>query len=243
MITQRAGDQHFVARLALRATQVHAFGNGAHAARVDVHAVAVAAVHHFRVAGDQMHAGLLRAFRHGGADALEILNGEALLQHEAAAEVARHGAARGHVVHRAAHGEASDVAAREEMRRHHEAVGGERQPLARSGRGQHRRVVAAQQLVAGVRGEEHIVDDALHHRPAAAVPQHDRGIHKAPCPSRESMRTNVSRETPPVLQSRRGFPRRPRSLRFAAARASRARESEQMARSGATGSRSVDPFR
>ena len=182
MIAQRAGDQHLVTWPALRAAQVDALGDGAHAARVDVHAVAVAAVHHLRVAGDQAHAGLLRTLGHGGADALEVLDGEALLQHEAAAEVARGGAARGHIVHRAADGEAADVAAGEEVGRHHEAVGRERQPLARHGGGQHRRIVAAQQLVAGVGGEEHVVDDALHHRAAAAVSQHDRGIHTTPCP-------------------------------------------------------------
>ena len=181
VVAQRAGDQHLIAGPTLRAAQLHARRQRSHAARVDEHAVAMATVDHLRVARHQRHARLASALRHGGADALEVLDGEALLQHEAHAQVAGRRAACGHIVHRAAHGKPPDVAAGKEMGRHHEAVRGERQPFARRRRGQHRGIVAAQQLFARISSEEHIVDDALHHRPAAAVPQHDRGIHNAPC--------------------------------------------------------------
>ena len=181
VVAQRSSDQHLVARATPSAAQFHVRRQRSHAARVDEHAVAMATVDHLRVARHQRHARLAGALRHGGADALEVLDGEALLQHEAHAQVARRRAACGHIVHRAAHGKPPDVAAWEEMGRHHEAVRGERQPLARRRRGQHRGIVAAQQLFARISSEEHIVDDALHHRPAAAVPQHDRGIHNAPC--------------------------------------------------------------
>ena len=62
------------------------------------------------------------------------------------------------------------------MRRHNERVGRVRQPLTRFKSGQHRRVVSAQQLVGTVCGEKHFVDDALHHRAAASVAEHDRCI-------------------------------------------------------------------
>ena len=130
MVAQRAADQHHVARPALRAPQIHALGQRADAARVDVHAIAMAAIHHLGVAGHQPHARLAGAFRHGRADTFEVFDGKAFFQDEPDAQVARRRAAGGHVVHRAAHGQAPNVAAREEMGRHHEAVGGKRQTLA-----------------------------------------------------------------------------------------------------------------
>ena len=114
-------------------------------------------------------------------EAIKVYNRSRAARLERLRALVQRRAAGGHVVHRAAHGQTADVAAGEEVGRHHEAVRGERQPLARRRRGQNRGIVAAQQLVARVSSEEHIVDDALHHRPAAAVPQHDRGIHNAPC--------------------------------------------------------------
>ena len=182
VVAQRAGNQHLIARSALRAAQLYARGQRAHAARIDEHAIAMAAVHHLRVASHQRHAGLARHLGHRGADAAQIIDGKTLFQNEPAAEVQRARAACGHVVHRAAHGQTPDVAAGEEVGRHHEAVRGERQALARRRRGQHRRVIAAQQLVARIGREEHLIDDALHHRAAAAVSQHHRRIHNLSSP-------------------------------------------------------------
>ena len=181
VVAQRAGDQHLVARATPSAAQFHVRRQRSHAARVDEHAVAMATVDHLRIARHQRHARLTGALRHGVADAPKIVDGETLFQNEAHAQVAGCRAARGHIVHRAAHGEPADVAAREEMRRHHEAVRGECQPLARRRRGQHGGIVAAQQLVARIGGEEHVVDNAFHHRTAASVSQHHRAIHNAPC--------------------------------------------------------------
>ena len=177
VIAQRAADQHLVARLALRTAQVHPLAQRADARGVDVHAVAMAAVDHLGIARDQMHARLLGDFGHASANALEVLDGKALFQHEAATQVARGGAAGGNVVHRAAYRQTADIAAREEVRRDHEAVRGKRQALALRRRGQHRRVIAAQKLFACIGGEEHLVDDALHHGAAAAMAEHDRSIH------------------------------------------------------------------
>ena len=172
VVTQRAAYKHRIPGANLSAAQVHARRHRPDAARVDVDAVTVAAIHYFGVAGHHAHAGFLRAFRHGSADAAQIVHGKALFQNEGAGQVQRPRARGGHIVHRAAHGQTADVAAREEVRRHHEAVGGVGHALARAQRRQHRRVIAAKQLVGTVGLEKHLVDDALHHRAARPVAEH-----------------------------------------------------------------------
>ncbi len=172
MVSQRAAHEHRIARANLSPAQVHAFGQRADATGVNVDAVAVAPIHHFGVAGHEAHAGLLCRLGHGSANATQVFHGKALFQNEGAGEIQRTGAGGGHVVYRAAHSQAADVATGEEVRRHHETIGGIRQTLAgRKGR-QGRGVIAAQKLVAAVGLEEHLVDDALHHRAAGTVAQH-----------------------------------------------------------------------
>ena len=74
-------------------------GKGAHAARVDIDAVAMAPVHHLGVAGDEPHAGLARRLDHGSADAAQVIHGKALFQNEGTRKVQRASAGGGHVVH------------------------------------------------------------------------------------------------------------------------------------------------
>ena len=64
---------------------------------------------------------------HGGHDALQVGDGEALLEDEPGRQVQRPGPGHGQVVDRAVDGEVADVAAGEEQRRHHVGVGGEGQ--------------------------------------------------------------------------------------------------------------------
>lgn len=172
MVAQGAAHQHCITGTNLRAAQVHALGESAHATRINIDAVAMAPVHHLGVAGDEPYAGLARRLGHGSADAAQVIHGKALFQNEGAGEIQRAGAGGGHVVHGAAHRQTADVAAGKEMRRHHEAVRGVGDALTRREGRQHRRVIAAQKLVGAVGLEEHLVDDALHHGTAGTMPQH-----------------------------------------------------------------------
>ena len=171
MIAQRAGKQNGVSGLAVRARKLDAGRHQAHACCVDVNAVAVSAIHDFRVARYHMHAGLGSDFANRFANAAQVIHGEALFEHHGDREVFHLGAARGNVVHRAANGQTADVAAGEEMRRDHERVGGKRQALAGGGGGQKRRVVALGKFFRAIGRGEHVVDDALHHGSAGAMTQ------------------------------------------------------------------------
>ena len=124
VVAQRAGDEDRVAGPRAVARHLDALGHHAHARRVDEDAVALALLHHLGVAGDDRHARLPRGLRHRLDDALEVREREALLEDEAGGEVQRLRARHRHVVHRAVHRQAADVAAGEEERRDDVAVGG-----------------------------------------------------------------------------------------------------------------------
>ena len=85
VIAHSAGNQDLVAWFAVGAGKAYAFGDEADAAGVDEHAIAMAAVNHLGIAGNDVHAGFLRHFGHAFADALQIGDGIALFQDEAAA--------------------------------------------------------------------------------------------------------------------------------------------------------------
>src|SRR2546422_31756 len=76
------------------------------------------------VTGDDRHAGPPGGGGHGGGDALQVGDGEALLEDEATRQVERAGPRHGQVVDRAVDGQVADVAAGEEDRRHDVGVGG-----------------------------------------------------------------------------------------------------------------------
>jgi hypothetical protein len=78
---------------------------------------------------------------------------------------------------RAAYGKAPNVAAGEKLRGDHKAVGGIRQPLSVLRQRQVRRIVAFEQLIRPIRFVKHLVDDALHHRAARAMPEQYRLVH------------------------------------------------------------------
>ena len=72
--------------------------------------------------------GLVGGLAHRRANAPQVVHRESFFENHSQAEPLGNGAARGHVVHRAAHRQAPYVASGEEVRGHHERVGGECQP-------------------------------------------------------------------------------------------------------------------
>ena len=177
MVAKRAADEHDIAGLALRSTQIDPFGHNADSTRVDVHAIAMALVDNLRVARYELHTCLDGHIGHALANTLEIGDGIAFFKNETAAQIERFGTARGDVVHRSANRKMPDVATGEEMRRHHKTVGRERKAGAFGQLGKHCGIVTATQLVARICLEEHLVDDATHHRAATAVAKQNLIFH------------------------------------------------------------------
>ncbi len=100
--------------------------NHADAGGRDKYLVAFAAIHHFRVAGDELHAGLFGRGAHGFDDATQVVSGQAFFKNERRGQIERARAAHGKIVHGAIDREPADVAAGEEDRRDHEGIGRER---------------------------------------------------------------------------------------------------------------------
>jgi hypothetical protein len=128
VFSDRSRHDHRVTRSRVRHAELVGGLDDADAGRVDVAAVALAALDDLGVAGDDRDAGLLGRPRHRRADAGQVGDREALLEDEAGGEVQRAGAGDGEVVDGAVDGEVADVAAGEEQRGDHERVGGQRHP-------------------------------------------------------------------------------------------------------------------
>jgi hypothetical protein len=141
----------------------------------DEDAVALALLDHLGVAGHHRHAGLARRRGHGFDDALQLGEREAFLEDEARAQGERRGAQHGHVVERAVHGQAADVAAGEEQRRDHVAVGGHHQAVA-GGHRQQRSVVALEQVFVVEGGREQLLDQLRRGAAARAVVHVDAAV-------------------------------------------------------------------
>ena len=109
----------------------HTRGEAAHARGVDKNAVALAALHHLGVAGDDLHARLPGSCCHGLDDASQVRQRQALLEDETCAQVERHRPAHGDIVDRAVHRQAAYIAPGEEKRRYHVGVGGHYHPARR----------------------------------------------------------------------------------------------------------------
>ena len=108
-----AAQNHRIARPRLARGKMHAVAHQADARGIDVDAVARAALHHFRVAGDDGHAGARGGLRHGVGDAPQIGHGKAFFQNEGRAQKQRTRAAHRQVVDRAMHRQRADIAAAE----------------------------------------------------------------------------------------------------------------------------------
>jgi hypothetical protein len=134
---------------------------------VDEEAVAFAFVHDLGVAGDDLHAGLLRCLLHRGDELPQGFHGQALLNDEARTEVEGSRAGHRKVVHRAVHSQGAEVATGKEQRAHDVGIGGEGEPLA--GDVEHAGVVLGfEQRVAEGRDKE-LADELVHELAAAAV--------------------------------------------------------------------------
>jgi hypothetical protein len=98
--------------------------------------VALAAVHNLGVARDQLDAGRGTRRPHGGDDAAQVVQRQAIFQDEGRRQVQRPGAADRQIVDGAVDGQLADVAAGEEQRPDHERIRreGKAQPFALEGR-------------------------------------------------------------------------------------------------------------
>ncbi len=88
----------------------------AHAGGGDEESVTLSLAGHLGVAGHETDAHLLRGFLHGRGDFLQLVHGEALLDHEGTGHVQGPCAHAGQVVDGAADGKLADVSAREKGR-------------------------------------------------------------------------------------------------------------------------------
>ena len=173
MVAERAGDEDAVSWLGRgdrhrRAT----LRVDADARRRDEDLVALAAVDHLGVAGDERDVRFRARASHRGDDLLELRDLEPLLEDEGRREEARNRAPHGEVVHRPVHGEAADVAAGEEERAHDERVGGEGD--ARAGADVERRLVFERgEDVVREGGEKDVLEELGREATAAPVTQHD----------------------------------------------------------------------
>jgi len=207
VVAECAREQHHIAGATVRPREVEAHGQHAHAGGVHVDTVAVTALDHLGVAGDDTHARFGGRVVHRDDDAPELLDRHPLFQHEAHREVERRCARGRHVVHRAADRQPADVAAREEQRMHHVGVGGKRETTG--GEVERGGVVHPTQHLVTELGHEELLDELLHHGAAAtvgeqdAVGSHGSGLRSGrgaltPCRSRcsGSMRRTSPRSTP-----------------------------------------------
>jgi hypothetical protein len=162
-----AADQHHVAGAGARGRNLHAGGDDTDPGRIDEDAVALAAVHHLGVAGDDGDFGRGRRAAHRFHHAAQVGERKPLLQDEARGEVERLGPAHGEVVHGAVHGQGADVAPGEKDGADHEGVVAEGDAPGRKGKDG--AVVERREGLVAQRGEEHRLDELLREPPAAAV--------------------------------------------------------------------------
>ena len=134
----------------------------------DVHTVGGALADDFRVAGDDLHAGLRRCFAHVGDDLAEFGDRETFFDHEGRRQPLRASARDREVIDGAVHRDVTDGPARKAPRRNDIRVGGERQPFARRG-AQRRGVAELFEFVVAERLEEHGVDQCRRRLPAGTV--------------------------------------------------------------------------
>ena len=174
MIPQMAvHEDHVVGPYAVGA-HLHAAGDDADAGGVDEEPVGGAARHHLGIAGGHRPPRRPGGRPQAAQDAPQHLDGQALLDHQRAAQVERHRAAHGEIVHGAVDRQRADVAARELERRHHEGVGGVGQAVAAGrelGQVEARLVLVHRQRRAAELTDHQVVDQVAHGLAATAVGQ------------------------------------------------------------------------
>ncbi len=130
MVSEKAGDEHDIARSRRPDTKFNLFSKDADSARRDEQTVAGAFLHNFRVSGYNLDARASRSLRHGGRNTPQQFKRHALFNDHGAGQEQRPRAADGEIVDRPTYGELSDIAARESQRRHNEGIGREGQTIA-----------------------------------------------------------------------------------------------------------------
>ena len=93
------------------------------AGRVDVAPVAVAALDHLGIAGNDAHACCGSRIRHGADNGSKLRQREAFFEDEARAEKLWIGSGDGEIVDGAVHGERADRTARKKQRLHDKGIG------------------------------------------------------------------------------------------------------------------------
>ena len=119
---ERAADDHDVAGTGAAGGGTEVGVEGADAGGVDVQAVGLPPLHHFRVSGHHRNAGGPSRRGHRRDDAIEDIDRQPLLEHEAGREADGRRPHHRDVVERAVHGERTDVAAWKFQRMHDERV-------------------------------------------------------------------------------------------------------------------------
>jgi len=170
VIAHRARDQNHIADPCLAPVDAQACRRYAYAGGADEDTVTLALLHHLGVAGDDGHSGLACRRRHGLNDAFQIGQRETFFQDETGRQVQRLGPRHRHIVDRAMHREAADVAAREEQRRNNMPISSHHQ-LARSGQRQQRPIVPLPQVLIVKSVRKQLIHQ-LRRRPPASPMRH-----------------------------------------------------------------------
>ena len=174
MAAEVAVDEDGVAGLDALGRDFQGVLQDADAGGVDEQAVAFAFINDLGVAGDDLHAGLLRGLLHGGDDLPEGLHGQAFFDDEGGTEIERARAGHRQVVDGAVDGQGTEVAAGEEEGPHDVGIGGEGEALA--GDVEHAGVVLGFEERVAEGGEEELADELVHELAAAAVGEEDVGV-------------------------------------------------------------------
>src|ERR1700756_2903443 len=139
--------------------------------RRDEDLVALAAVHHLGVAGDEFDASIFSRLAHGLHDAAQFLSGKTFFEDEGCSQIERPRTTHGQIVNRSVDGQPPDVATREKQGRDHEGIGGERQ--ARAVDFEHGLVVQLVEYGIAEPRQEHALEELGTQLAAAAVAEHD----------------------------------------------------------------------
>jgi hypothetical protein len=133
--------------------------------------VALATVHDLGVAGDQLHACILRGQRHGIGNARQFRCGHAFFQDESCGQIKRLRSPDSEIVDRPVYRERADVATREKDRRDHEGVGAKGK--ARPGNLEDRLIVHPVECGIAEAADEDLFNQLRGQLTAAAMAQHN----------------------------------------------------------------------
>ena len=130
VVAQSAADNQHVARRQARRAPMNVGGNRAHPGGVDKQFIRRAATDDLGIAGDDCDVCRFGRFSHGVNHRFQRLQRQTLFDNKPAGEITGDRAADRHVVGGAAYRQLADIAAGEEQRVNHIAVGGKREAVA-----------------------------------------------------------------------------------------------------------------